>query len=145
VSAAAPRLAAIAPLALAIGGGLVYHIAAKSVPKGIDPALALVGAYTTALLASLAVFVLLPSAVASDVRPWHPSVIGIGIGAVMIEFGFVLAYRAAWPVSATSVIVNVSVALLLVPVGVAVYAERLSATRGIGIALCLVGVGLLRA
>src|SRR5512141_576738 len=103
------RLPFFVPLLLAVGGGVLYHLAAKSVPKGIDPALVLIGAYTTALCASIVAYLLLRttgSDVATVVEPWHASVIGIGLGAALIEMGFVLTYRSGWPISIASVIVN---------------------------------------
>jgi multidrug transporter EmrE-like cation transporter len=62
----------------------------------------------------------------------------------MIELGYVLTYRAAWPVSVASVVVNGMVAALLVLVGLAVFGERLSFVRMAGVLLCLGGVWLLR-
>ncbi len=63
----------------------------------------------------------------------------------MIELGYVLTYRAAWPVSLASVIVNGMVAALLVPIGVWLFGEHLSPARILGLLLCLAGVWLLQA
>lgn len=142
-----PTLPFFAPLLLAVGGGVLYHLAAKSVPRGIDPALVLIGAYTTALCASTIAYFVLRTPGADPlgaVKPWHASVIGIGLGASLIEMGFVLTYRAGWPVSAASVIVNGTVAVLLVPLGAGLFGERFSIARAFGIVLCLIGVTLLR-
>ena len=46
------------PLLLVVGGSLMYHVAAKSVPKTLEPFAALIGVYTTALAASLAAYAL---------------------------------------------------------------------------------------
>lgn len=134
------------PLLLTISGGVLYHLAAKAIPKTIDPPMALVVAYTTALAASLVAYVLLSgsSPTASPVRPWHPAVLVMGIAAFLIEIGYVLAYRSALPVSTTSVLTSGMVAALLVPVGMGFFGERLSAANGIGLALCLIGLALLR-
>ena len=74
----------------------------------------------------------------------HPAVIGLGLGAAMIELGYVLTYRAAWSVSVASVIVNGMVAAMLVPLGVLVFGEQLSTARVAGLLFCLVGVWLLK-
>jgi multidrug transporter EmrE-like cation transporter len=130
---------------LAVGGGVLYHISAKSVPKELAPALVLVVAYATALAISGAAHAWLPSHDgAASVRLLHPAVLGLGVGAAMIELGYVLMYRAAWPVSVASLVVNGIVATLLVLVGLAVFGERLSLVRVVGILLCLAGVWLLR-
>src|SRR5438105_12369103 len=104
----------LGPIVLTIAGGVVYHLAAKSVPKSLNPALALVGVYTTALLASAIAYVCLPSTTAAPqtARPWDPMVVAVGLGAVAIELGYLLIYRAAWPISIASVMTNGIVALL---------------------------------
>jgi hypothetical protein len=136
----------VAPLLLTVSGGVLYHVAAKSIPKSIDAALVLVVAYATALVASVAAYALLPSASlsASPVRSWHPAVVGVGLGAFLIELGYVLTYRAAGPISTASVLTNGLVAVLLVPLGIGVFGEKLSLVNGAGILLCLTGLALLR-
>lgn len=137
---------AIGAIVLAVCGGVVYHMSAKSIPKDLPPGLVLVVAYAAALVISLAAHVLLPalSPGASGGRLTHPAVIGLGLGAAMIELGYVLTYRAAWSVSVASVLVNGMVAALLIPVGIFLFGEHLSAPRVAGLLLCLAGVWLLR-
>ena len=142
----ASRLLAFAPLLLAIAGSLVYHVAAKSIPKTIEPSAALIGLYATALAGSMMTYALLkpgPTALCFAAY-WHPTVAAVGLGALMIELGFLLAYRSAWPVSAASVIANAFVAVMLVPLGAAVFGERITVARAIGVILCLLGVTLLQ-
>jgi multidrug transporter EmrE-like cation transporter len=138
--------AAIAPLALTVAGGVVYHISAKSLPKDASPALVLVVAYAVALTASALVYIAVPNANgdAPLTRALHPAAVAVGLGAAMIEFGYVLTYRAAWPVSIASVLINSMVSVLLVMAGMSIFDERISTTRIIGVALCLAGAWLLR-
>jgi drug/metabolite transporter (DMT)-like permease len=138
--------AAVVPLLLAVAGGVLYHAAAKSVPKDLAPALVLVVAYTTALAISGVAHWAMPGAAATSasLALLHPAVLGLGLGAAMIEIGYVLTYRADWPVSVTSVMINGAVAVLLVPLGLLLFAERMSWTRVAGMLLCMAGVWLLR-
>jgi multidrug transporter EmrE-like cation transporter len=140
------RFSAFLPLTLAVAGSLVYHAAAKSIPKTIDPAAALIGLYATALAGSVVTFALLkaPSAATSLARFWHPTVAAVGLGALLIELGFLLAYRGAWPVSTASVIANALVAVLLLPIGALFFAEAITVDRILGVVLCLIGVSLLQ-
>jgi uncharacterized membrane protein len=140
------KLSLLIPLIMTITGGVLYHLAAKSVPRNLDPAFALIGVYSTALCASVVTCILLPNTSASwsSSRSWHPAVIAVGLGAVLIELGYLLIYRAAWPVSVAPVMSNGIVAVLLVPIGIALFGEQLTVARGLGIVLCLVGVLLLR-
>ena len=131
---------------LAVLGGVVYHLSAKSIPKDLPPALLLVVAYAAALLASLAAHLSVPGLANGSIsgRLAHPAVIGLGLGAAMIELGYVLTYRAAWSISVASVLVNGMVAAMLVPLGVLWFGEHLSTTRVLGLLLCLAGVWLLK-
>jgi drug/metabolite transporter (DMT)-like permease len=131
---------------LAIAGGVVYHISAKSVPGDAVPTRVLLVAYLTALAITGIAYLVLPlqRGAAPLSRLLHPAVFGLGIGAAMIELGYVLAYRAAFPVSGTSLLVNSVVATLLVPVGLIAFAEHMSIARMVGMLLCFLGVWLLR-
>jgi drug/metabolite transporter (DMT)-like permease len=138
---------AFGSILLAVLGGVIYHASAKSIPKDLPPALVLVVAYASALGISALAYFSVPgigNGAASPARLTHPAVIGVGLGAAMIELGYVLTYRAAWSVSVASVIVNGLVAALLVPLGVLVFGEHLSSARILGLLLCLAGVWLLK-
>jgi drug/metabolite transporter (DMT)-like permease len=140
------RLVAFSPLLLAVCGSLVYHLAAKSIPKSVEPSAALIGLYATALAGSIVTYaVLKPGPVALTVGSyWQPAVAAVGVGALLIELGFLLAYRGAWPVSTASVIANALVAVVLVPLGAALFREPITVERAIGVVLCLLGVTLLQ-
>src|SRR6184192_2096810 len=63
------RLSLFGPLLLVVGGSLVYHVAAKSVPKTLDPVASVIGIYAAALAASIAMFALMrPGAVPGVAR-----------------------------------------------------------------------------
>jgi len=74
----------------------------------------------------------------------HPAVVAVGLGALLIELGFLLTYRAAWPVSIASVITNGLVAILLMPIGAALFGESITAIKVAGVVLCLLGLSLLQ-
>jgi drug/metabolite transporter (DMT)-like permease len=140
------RFAVFGPLLLVVSGSLMYHVAAKSVPRTLEPFGALVGVYGTALAASLIAYALarrgaMPQHLAAM---WHPTVAAVGIGALLIELGFLLTYRAAWPVGVASVMTNGLVAVLLIPIGAAIFGETITAVRVAGVVLCLVGLSLLQ-
>ncbi len=139
------RISLVGPLMLVVGGSLVYHVAAKSVPKAFDPVASVIGVYAAALVASIAVYAAMrPGAVPAITRLWHPTVAAVGLGALMIELGFLLTYRAAWPVSMASVMTNGLVAVLLVPIGALLFGEAITLVRVVGVVLCLIGVSLIQ-
>ena len=136
----------LGPLLLTVAGGVVYHLAAKSLPKDLSPALVLIGAYAAALAACVVAYFVVPASNngAPLSRVLHPAIVAVGLGAAMIEFGYVLTYRAGWPVSIASVLVNSMVAVVLVIAGITIFNEGVSTPRIAGIALCLAGAWLLR-
>jgi multidrug transporter EmrE-like cation transporter len=140
------RIVSVAPLLLVVCGSLLYHIAAKSIPPAFDPAASLVGLYATALAGGIVAYLLMRPAAAPFAisRMWHPTIAAVGIGALLIEMGFLLAYRGAWPVSTASIATNGLVAVLLVVAGATLFGETLTITKAAGVLLCLVGVSLLQ-
>ena len=69
---------------------------------------------------------------------WAPIVLGIVI--VGLEVGFIYAYKAGWQVSTASIVQSAFLALALLVVGYAVYSEPLTASKIIGMLICLVGL-----
>ena len=135
----------VGPPLLVIGGSLLYHVAAKSVPKTVAPLAALIGVYFTALVASIVAYAVANRTSLSPISAiGHPTIAAVGLGVLMIELGFLLTYRAAWPVSMASVMMNGIVAALLLPVGAALFGETITFVRLMGVVLCLLGLTLLQ-
>jgi len=59
-----------------------------------------------------------------------------------LELGFLLAYRAGWKISLGPLVSNVAVAILLIPVGLLLFREKISLVNLIGIGVCLLGLVL---
>ena len=110
------------------------------------PAASLVGLYATALAGGIVAYAIARPAAAPFAfsRLWHPTIAAVGIGALLIEMGFLLAYRSAWPVSTASVITNGVAAVLLLVIGAAMFGETVTITKAAGVLLCLLGVSLLQ-
>jgi uncharacterized membrane protein YdcZ (DUF606 family) len=140
-----PVVKNLLPILMAVSGGVLYHVAQKSVPKQISPFAAIMMAYAIGILCSLLAIVFVPRE-----RPLLESWQGanwavwmIGISATVIEISILLAYRAGWNISITSVVVNISVALVLLPIGLFIFRERISWPNAVGVACCLIGLYLL--
>jgi uncharacterized membrane protein len=130
---------------LVVGSNLLYHASQKSIPAGAHPVLSLTVTYVVALVVTLLLWPLYPGG--SPGRGslarlnWASAAVGVAI--VGIEFGFLLAYRSGWRVSVGATAVNVVVAALLVPTGLLLFGEKLSAANVIGLVLCAAGLLLL--
>ncbi|KPV49395.1 hypothetical protein SE17_32865, partial [Kouleothrix aurantiaca] len=71
------------------------------------------------------------------------AIAALALAVVGIELGFLLAYRAGWGISVAALVTNVAVTILLVPFGLALFAETLAWTQVAGIAICLLGLLLM--
>jgi uncharacterized membrane protein YdcZ (DUF606 family) len=133
------------PILLAVSGGVLYHIAQKSVPRQVSPFAAIMMAYAIGILCCLIAMAFAPRE-RSLLESWEGAnwaVWLVGISATIIEISILLAYRSGWNISVTSVIVNISVAIVLLPTGLLIFRERVSLPNAVGVACCLFGLYLL--
>jgi drug/metabolite transporter (DMT)-like permease len=132
------------PIALVVIGNLFYHLGQRAIPREANPVIATLAAYVVAVLATLATIPVLARDVAlsGSWRTVNASSIAVGVGAVAIELGFLLAYRAGWPLSTASLTANIVIAVVLLALGALLFREPISASRLSGVALCLCGLWL---
>lgn len=130
-------------LVLVVGSNVIYHICQKYTPENINPMVAMVVTYATALAFSLIILFFYPSKTMNLVDSfkevnWASFVLGITI--VGLEVGFLLIYRAGWNISLASLIANVILAVLLIPVGLLMFKEHITFKNIIGILLSVIGI-----
>jgi drug/metabolite transporter (DMT)-like permease len=132
-------------LAVAALGNVVYHLGQKTLTPAANPMVVLMAVYAVAFVLSMLAapfFHATPGASpAAGVFSWPVLVLALGV--VLIELGFVLAYRTGSVLQWSGVAVNGTSALLLVPIALLVFKEPFSAGRLAGILLTLAGLGLL--
>lgn len=130
------------PIAMIIFGGLLYQVSQKSIPETAAPLHAIIIAYLAgiAFCGLFALYYVAEKSFLDSFKETNWAVFTVGIGAAFIEIGFLLAYRAGWNLSSTSVLVNIAIAVLLIPIGLIFFKEKLSLSQGLGILLCVVGL-----
>ena len=69
--------------------------------------------------------------------------IGLAIAVVGIEFGFLLVYRSGWNLGIAAVVTNVIASLILVPVAILIFKDKISWVNIVGILVCLAGLVML--
>lgn len=132
------------PVVVAVISGVLYHVSQKSAGSISTPWAILTPAYAVALTVSLLLWRHSGGGTELLRRPALLASAGvIGLAIVGIEAGFLLAYRAGWPLSYTSLLVNVAVGALLAVLGTWGLQEGLSLTRAIGLGLSVLGALLL--
>lgn len=132
-------------ITLAIFSSALYHFSAKSVPSNINFAISLVVTYAVALVVTIITTLLFPAenGLAFELKQLNWSSFLLAIAIVGIEFGFLLTYRAGWDLGIAAVLVNVVASLILVPVAIYVFKDKISWINIAGIFVCLAGLMML--
>ena len=133
------------PLLLTISGGLLYHVGIKSVSTSANPFLALFvpAAVLTVVYAVCALTISVDGASATAARGSGWGILAVGVGAVLIELGFLWAYRQGWELSRAALTTTVSVTLLLAASGLILFREQLSLRYVLGVVCCIAGLVLI--
>lgn len=135
-------LSYIWPIALVVLANTFYQICAKATPEAMNPLASLTVTYTVAALTSGLLFAV-TSRGGSLLREyshlnWVPFVFGLAL--VGLEVGFIYAYKAGWPVSTASLVSSGFLAIVLIFVGFLLYKEQITASKLIGIVICMAGL-----
>ena len=132
-------------ISLTILSSTLYHVTQKKIPAGVNPAVSIIVTYIVSLFLSLILLYFLPAQggfiSAFKQLNWASYVLAFSL--VGLEVGFLLVYRAGWNIGLTAVLVNVSAGLILVPIAIYLFKEKLSTINLIGILVCLIGIVML--
>ena len=79
----------------------------------------------------------------TEIKQLNWASVGLAIAIVGIEFGFLLTYRSGWNLGIAAVLVNVVASLILVPVAIFLFKDRISWVNILGILICLAGLVML--
>jgi len=130
------------PIALIVISNVLYNICTKSTPQTANPFLSLFITYIIAATVTLILFLLtgLENNVVDSLKELNWTSLVLGICVVTLEFGYITAYRYGWNISVASVVANITLGILLIPVGILFYKEILTANHLVGIGLCFAGL-----
>lgn len=130
---------------LAIFSTVLYHLTQKMTPATANPAVALIVTYLVSLGLTLVLLAFFPPAggLRAALGQLNWASIGLAFALVGLEVGFLLAYRTGWDIGVAAVFVNVAGAVLLAPLGLVLFRERLSPVNLLGIMVCIVGLVLI--
>lgn len=130
---------------LIVASNIMYNICQKSTPGKANPFLTLLITYLTA--AALTVFVLLfyktDKGFIQSFRELNWTSVVLGISIVGLEFGYLMAYRAGWNISIGSLVANIILALLLIPIGILFFKEGFELKKILGVVFCIMGLILI--
>ena len=129
---------------LTVISNVLYHIFLKILPSAIQPATSLVILYGSALAVCLLYLLFFPPAegLLSSFQKISWANVGVGLAIVGLELGFILAYRSGWNVSLAGIVSASAVAIILLPIGIIAFREKVSPLNLLGVALCIAGLVL---
>ena len=132
-------------ITLAIVSSALYHFTAKSTPSNVNFTVSLLVTYAVALVVTLFTFFFLPTknGVMNEIKKLNWASIGLAIAIAGIEFGFLLTYRSGWNLGIAAVLVNVVASLILIPVAILFFKDKITWINILGILVCLAGIVML--
>jgi len=132
-------------ITLAIASTALYHFSQKGTPASVNPAVSIMVTYVVAffLTSSLLFFLPVKNGLLSEFRRLNWATCLLAFSIVGLEVGFLLVYRAGWNIGIAAVLVNVVASLVLVPVAIFLFKEKLSLINIVGILVCLAGLVML--
>lgn len=132
-------------ITLAILSSAFYHFSAKSTPSNVNFTVSLLVTYAVAFVVTLFGFFFFPiqNGFIAEMKQLNWASIGLAIAIVGIEFGFLLVYRSGWNLGIAAVLTNVIASLILVPVAIFIFKDKLSWVNVAGILVCLAGLVML--
>ena len=130
---------------LAICSSALYHFTAKSTPSNVNFSISLLVTYAVAFITTLSTLFFFPvhDGVLTELKKLNWASIGLAIAIVGIEFGFLLTYRAGWNLGIAAVLTNVVASLILLPVAIFIFKDKISWVNIVGIFVCLAGLVML--
>jgi len=131
-------------IAMTVAANLAYNLCSKTT-AAVHPLAALVVTYAVALGACLLLYPFLapnPDLVAELKRVNASSWI-LGVAIVLLETGFILAFRSGWNLGTAALFSNTAAAVLLVPVSLLVFKGRFSPANAAGMAAAVAGLWLM--
>lgn len=124
-------------------GSALYHVGQKALNPQANPVLVLMTVYGIAFLATAAALPFMPVTPGTPRLALTWPVVLMGLSIVLIEAGFLLAYRQGGSLHWSGVAVNVAAAILVLPPALIVFRETLTPSRLLGMLLALAGLALM--
>jgi multidrug transporter EmrE-like cation transporter len=132
-------------ITLAICSSALYHFVAKSTPSNVNFTVSLLVTYAVAFAVTLLTFFFFPAknGITAELKQLNWASIGLAVAIVGIEFGFLLVYRSGWNLGIAAVLTNVIASLILLPVAIFLFKDKISWVNIAGIFICLAGLVML--
>lgn len=130
---------------LIIASNVLYNIVQKSTPSKVNPFLTLIISYLTAAIIAFIIFLFTRTdkGILSSLKELNWTSIVLGVSIVGLEFGYLMAYRAGWKISVGSLVANIALAVILIPIGILFFKEGFGFNKVLGAVFCIIGLVLI--
>ena len=128
------------PMTLLVLSVVIYQVAFRLVPKDLSPWHILFVVYTLGALICFILGLQEKTSLWQTIKGTNFAVLIVTLGVVGIELGYLLSFRAGWPLTKAGLTSNVAVSLLVIPIGLLFFKEKLSLVNMAGIVLCVLGL-----
>jgi multidrug transporter EmrE-like cation transporter len=132
-------------LGIAIAATVSYHVVLKLTPAGANPFLSLAITFALGSMAFIGIYAVSPGTtpLREGLTQLNWTTFMLSAVVVCLDVSFLMLYRSGFEVSLGQLITQSAAALLLLLLGVAFFAEKLSLANVGGILLCVVGLWLI--
>lgn len=135
----------ILPVLVVVLSNTIYNICAKSLPGDVNPFASLSVTYIVGIFCAVIMFFATSGQknifVEYSKMNWTSYVLGMAI--VGLEAGFFWLYRAGWKISIGNLVTSITLACVLLIVGIFLYKESISPRQIIGMIVCAFGLVLI--
>jgi uncharacterized membrane protein len=132
-------------IVIIVSSNILYNICQKSTPESANPFSALLITYLTAAFLSVIAFLFnyTDKSLFESFEELNWTSIALGVSIVGLEFGYLMAYRSGWNISVGSLVANILLAIMLIPVGIVFYKEGFAFNKILGVIFCITGLLLI--
>lgn len=130
---------------LIVASNILYNVCQKSTPENANPFSSLLVTYLIAALITAITFLLFytDKSLVQSFEDLNWTSIALGVSIVGLEFGYLMAYRSGWNISEGSLVANILLAIMLIPIGILFYKEGFAFNKIVGVVFCMIGLVLL--
>ena len=133
------------PILIVVVANTIYNVSAKSTPTDVNSFASLSLSYAIGAVCSVVMFFLTSENknLLAELSKINWTSLALGIAIVGLEFGYICIYRAGWKISVATLVANISLACVLLIVGMLLYKETISVRQMIGITISAIGLILI--
>ena len=133
------------PVALVVFSNVFYNLSTKCTSPQANPFLSLTITYIVAAVVSFLAFCTTGQVqrIGTEITKLNCFSYILGLSIIGLEVGYIYMYRVGWKISTGSLVANISLACILLFVGMLLFKEHITIRQIIGVCVCIFGLILI--